>query len=52
MDINGKRLALFDSLLNCGGLEEILDVAADILGNPLFACDMGINVVMAKSDGP
>ena len=51
MDINGKRLALFDSLLSRGGLQKILDVAADILGNPLFVCDMGVNVV-AKSDTP
>ena len=49
MDIENKRLLLFDALLSRTGLQGILNVAADIIGNPLFACDMGVNVV-AKSD--
>ena len=51
MDLAQKKLALFDALLSRRGLQGILNAAAEILGNPLFACDMGINVV-AKSETP
>ena len=49
MNIDSDRLLLFEALLSHSGLQGILNKAASILRNPLFACDMGINVV-AKSD--
>ena len=49
--LDSNRLLLFEALLSRSGLQGILDTAASIIGNPLFACDMGVNVV-AKSNSP
>ncbi|WP_414733310.1 PucR family transcriptional regulator [Acetobacterium carbinolicum] len=40
-----KKAKLMTALLSCGGLQHIIDIAYEVLGNPMFVSDMGYNVV-------
>lgn len=50
MDITAKKLALFDAHLSHKGLQHLVDVAAELLGNPLFMADMSMGIVFKSSD--
>lgn len=53
MDVQEKKLALFDAHLSHKGLQHLVDAAASLLGNPLFMADMSMGVVFKSSDmGP
>lgn len=49
MDIEHVKSLLFTALLKPNGLQEIMDVAADLLGNPVFVGDRGLAVVCRSS---
>lgn len=40
-----KKAKLVDALLSCRGLQHIIDVGYEVLGNPMFVSDMGYNVL-------
>ena len=50
MDISEKKLELFDAHLSHKGLQHLFDVAASLLGNPIFMADMGMVVICKSSD--
>ena len=50
MDISEKKLELFDAHLSHKGLQHLVDVAASLLGNPIFMADMGMVVICKSSD--
>ena len=50
MGISEKKLELFDAHLSHKGLQHLVDVAASILGNPIFMADMGMVVICKSSD--
>ena len=50
MDLAEKKLALFDAHLSHRGLQHLVDVAAELLGNPLFMADMSMGIVCKSSN--
>ncbi len=40
-----KKAKLVAALLSCRGLQHIIDVGYEVLGNPMFVSDMGYNVL-------
>ena len=50
MGIAEKRLAMFDALLSGGGLQGLVDAAAEVLGNPVAVADMGLAMVAVSSE--
>ncbi len=50
MGISEKKLELFDAHLSHKGLQHLVDVAASLLGNPIFMADMGMVVICKSSD--
>lgn len=53
MELAEKKLALFDAHLSHKGLQHLVDVAAQLLGNPLFMADLSMGIVCKSSDmGP
>ena len=40
-----KKAKLVAALLSCRGLQHIIDVGYQVLGNPMFVSDMGYNVL-------
>ena len=50
MDLRERKLALFDALLSHRGLQYLVDIAAELLGNPLFMADMSMNIVFKSSN--
>ena len=50
MDLDGKKLALFDAHLSHKGLQYLVDAAAALLGNPIFMADMSMRIVFKSSD--
>lgn len=40
-----KKAKLMVALLSCDGLQHIIDIACEVLGNPMFVSDMGYNVL-------
>lgn len=50
MDLQEKKLALFDAHLSHRGLQHLVDTAAKLLGNPIFMADMSMNIVFKSSD--
>lgn len=53
MEMTEKKLALFDAHLSHRGLQHLVDVAAELLGNPLFMADLSMGIVCKSSDmGP
>lgn len=40
-----KKAKLTEALLSCGGLQQIIDIGYQVLGNPMFVSDMGYNVL-------
>jgi len=50
MDLDGKKLALFDAHLSHKGLQHLVDAAATLLGNPIFMADMSMRIVFKSSD--
>lgn len=52
-DIAQKELRLFEALLGYRGIQSLMDLAAELLGNPLFFSDRGMSYSLASSyDGP
>jgi len=50
MDLNEKKLALFDAHLSHKGLQHLVDTAAGLLGNPIFMADLSMGIVFKSSD--
>ena len=50
MNLAEKKLALFDAHLSHRGLQHLVDVAAELLGNPLFMADMSMGIVCKSSN--
>lgn len=40
-----KKTKLVDALLSCKGLQHIIDVGHEVIGNPMFVSDLGYNVL-------
>ncbi|MGI6229880.1 MAG: PucR family transcriptional regulator [Tractidigestivibacter sp.] len=49
-DLSEKKLALFEALLSGAGIQHMLDAAFEVLGNPIFVSDMGLNVLCICRD--
>ena len=45
MEKQEKRSAIFDALLEHGGMKSVLDAGSRVLGNPIFVLDMTWNVM-------
>lgn len=43
--IEGKKAKLVAALLSCRGLQHIIDVGYEVLGNPMFVSDLGYHVL-------
>lgn len=52
MDFETGKARIMDALLEHGGLGHLVDVGADVLGNPVFVCDLAAQVMaMSHADG-
>lgn len=52
MDFDQGKARIMDALLAHGGLQHLVDVGADVLGNPVFVCDLAAQVMaMSHADG-
>jgi len=49
MDLDSKKLLILNALLKRGGIQHILDAAAEVLQNPILVADMGLNTVAAST---
>lgn len=45
MDFETGKSRIMDALLEHGGLQHLVDVGADALGNPVFVCDLAARVM-------
>ncbi|MBQ9315494.1 MAG: helix-turn-helix domain-containing protein [Atopobiaceae bacterium] len=45
MDFETGKARIMDALLAHGGLRHLVDVGADVLGNPVFVCDLAAQVM-------
>ena len=45
MDFEQGKARIMDALLAHGGLRHLVDVGADVLGNPVFVCDLAAQVM-------
>ena len=45
MDFDQGKARIMDALLAHGGLRHLVDVGADVLGNPVFVCDLAAQVM-------
>lgn len=45
MDYTQGKARIMDALLAHGGLRHLVDVGADVLGNPVFVCDLAAQVM-------
>ena len=45
MGVEEKKLHLFDAVLDHRGMESVLNAAAEMLGNPIFVADRGLNII-------
>ena len=45
MDFETGKARIMDALLAHGGLRHLVDVGADVLGNPIFVCDLAAQVM-------
>lgn len=43
--LNRKKTELMEAHLSCQGLQYIIDVAYEVLGNPMFVSDLGYNIL-------
>ena len=50
MGIAEKRLAMFDALLKGRGIQDLVEAAARVLGNPVAVSDMGLSMVAVSSE--
>lgn len=50
MNLDAKRLAMFDALLSGGDLRRLVEAAAAALGNPIAICDMGLGTIAISAD--
>jgi len=51
MDFETGKARIMDALLAHGGLRHLVDVGADVLGNPIFVCDLAAQVMaMSHAD--
>ena len=52
MDFDQGKARIMDALLAHGGLRHLVDVGSDVLGNPVFVCDLSAQVMaMSHADG-
>lgn len=49
MSLERKKQQIVDALLEQGGLQQLVNVTAEVIGNPMFVCDMSLHV-LAYSD--
>jgi len=49
MSAQDSKLVLFDSLLSHKGIQNLMDVASGLMGNPLFLADMSARLVCMSS---
>ncbi len=45
MDFEQGKARIMDALLEHGGLQHLVDVGADAIGNPIFVCDLAARVM-------
>lgn len=50
MDLSEKKLVVFDALIKAEGIQKLVDVAAEVLGNPVVVTDMGISIIASSSE--
>ncbi|MDO5106768.1 MAG: hypothetical protein Q4D39_00685, partial [Coriobacteriaceae bacterium] len=50
MGIAEKRLAMFDALLKGRGIQDLVEAAAQVFGNPVAVSDMGLSMVAVSSE--
>lgn len=48
---NEKEARLLRALIARKGMQNIVDTAAEVLGNPLFVCDLGYKIICRSSSG-
>lgn len=52
MNFDQGKARIMDALLAHGGLRHLVDVGSDVLGNPVFVCDLAAQVMaMSHADG-